>query len=347
MLKGLVLSIGGIVLLVLVALVVWCVTLPPLPDSTQQIIDEQSSLPLAEFVTGDTAYAQSGDIRIWYEHKRPNLRENQAQKGTVLLINGMGSSAIFWPPLIINRLLAAGYSVIVSDHRGCGESSRIDNWTSDTAYTLSDMVSDNLAVLDAEGIKRAHVLGLSLGGMVAQEMAISKPERVNSLISVMSTGFANDPEIPVATSFRLDVFRLFLRYGLIRSESNLVKLIVATYDLLKGDSDIDVTFLVQASLYELRQRQGFNHELPTQQVAAVNQSGSRLQALSTVTAPSLVIHGQLDPLLDIAHAKKYAAQIPGADTLWVSGMGHAAEPAATEVWMEKVITFLEGAGSRE
>ncbi|MCO1336378.1 alpha/beta hydrolase [Microbulbifer sp. OS29] len=341
MFKTLTVCIASLLGLVVVAASLWSRTTQPLSGQVKQVIRDTLASPLPQMVTGDAGFARSGDIDIWYESKLPEDRPYQSPKGTVLLINGLGSSALFWPPEVYDFLLKAGYRVVLSDHRGCGGSGRVEDWSEKTAYSLKDMADDNLAVLDALGIQQAHILGLSLGGMIGQEIAIRYPNRVKSLSSVMSTGFSEDPDLPRSSAFKYGALKLFLRYGLVNSEENMAMLVIGTYNLLKGDREIDVEHLTRATLYELRHRKGFDHRLPGQQATAISLSGSRYDALSSLTVPTLVVHGVSDPLLNISHAKKYAGLIPSAQTLWVDGMGHALAPAYIEAWMGKVVQFID------
>lgn len=312
----------------------WANTVAPLSAQQEEVVQQVLSRPLPELVTGKTGYAQSGDIKIWYEVKAPVTTSQP--KGSVLLINGLGSSAIFWPTQIIKPLQEAGYQVIVSDHRGAG----LSDW-GELEYDLSDLAKDNIAVLDSLGVEKANIIGLSLGGMVGQELALNYPQRVSSLISVMSSGFSLDPEFPGYESFQSEAIKLFVRFGLIPSEENTLKMILGIYSLLKGLGEIDAQHLALATLYELRHRKGFNHQLANQQAKAIEVSGSRYERLPFLSVPTLVVHGELDPLVDIQSAKKYAALIPNSETLWLSGMGHGLVPSWTKIWMNKSLGFLD------
>ncbi|WP_444916775.1 alpha/beta fold hydrolase [Microbulbifer sp. JMSA003] len=338
MIKKVFLIIGTIVFLLVLVCTIWVLTTPPLPKDIQKQLDLSLEKPLPELISGQSGYVRSGSLKIWYQLKSP---EGIPVRGTVLLINGMGSSSLYWPSEVYEPLLAAGYQVLLTDHRGCGASSWVTNWTKETAYDLSDMMRDNLAVMDSLGIKQIHVMGASMGGMIAQEMALQFPNRLKSLTSIMSSGFLDDPELPQGKTFRYNMLRLFLRYGLSGSDEGMAKLMVSTYHSLQGQGGFDVEHIARTTLYELRHRQGFDHNLPVQQFTAISLSGSRLERLEGLEVPTMVIHGDRDPLLSIAQAKKYAARIPGAKTLWVEGMGHAMAPVYVKEWMEYEVQFLE------
>ncbi len=327
--------------LLLIGAALWSRSSPPLSEENEKIIQSLMSSPIPNMLEGESGFAQSGALRIWYTVKHPSAKSGQRPRGAVLLINGLGASAAFWPAEIYQPLLEAGYQVILSDHRGVGESDRVENWSKSNSYDLGDMANDNLAVLDTLGIKKAHVLGLSLGGMIGQEMAIHHPERVLSLSSVMSTAYLEDPAIPVSRDFQINTMKLFLRYGLFNSEENMVRLMVGLYSYLKGDQDIDIRHIGLATRFELSQRRGFNHSLPDQQSTAIARSGSRLAQLPKLTVPVLAVHGDSDPLLNIEHARKYATLIPRHESLWLEGMGHDLAPAYVSRWIARAVQFMD------
>ena len=155
---------------------------PRLPAGTDAVIDQVAEGDLAGVITGTTGETDASGIRIWYESIPPVGRE----RGVVLLFMAIGGDALFWPPAFLRELSGAGYRVIRFDQRGTGASDWIQGWSRAHPYTLVDMARDAIAVLDAAGAERAHLIGLSLGGMVAQEVAILQPHRVASL-TLMST----------------------------------------------------------------------------------------------------------------------------------------------------------------
>ena len=294
---------------------------PELPTDTEAILDEVLAAELPELVKGVTGKARSGDIDIWYE----TIGNLGNPKATVLLIMGATASAITWPDYFFQALIDGEYQVVRYDNRGLGLSDWMDDWDYEHPYTLEDMASDGIAVLDELGVTRAHIVGVSMGGMIGQRMAISHPDRVLSLTSISSSGYFDDPELPRApTRFERDVLKLALRYGLVPTERNQIRLVLGLEQLLKGDGDYetDVKSSAQATLYELRRRNGFNPGVVEQHTAAVLASGSRYDELGRISVPTLVVHGRSDSLVLPAHADKYAPMIPGARMLWVEGMGH-------------------------
>ncbi|MGJ3262678.1 MAG: alpha/beta hydrolase [Salinarimonas sp.] len=285
----------------------------------RSVVSEVVAAPLPELVTGATGYARSGDLLIWYEAIPPQ----GDRQGVVLLMMGMGDDALGWPRAFIDAFLERGHMVVRYDHRGTGLSS----WDiADTRFTLEDMAGDARAVLDALGIARAHVVGHSMGGMVAQQFALSHPERTVSLTSIASSANVADAEIRKAP--RLMQLRLIwawashiLRRG---GERSLVGVKLAERRILTGTGpwEIDVRSLAQAVLYNVRKRRGYNLRAMRPHMNAMGRSGSRREALGALTVPALVIHGRDDRAMAFAHGEKTARAIPGARTLWVDGMGH-------------------------
>jgi pimeloyl-ACP methyl ester carboxylesterase len=108
---------------------------------------------------------------------------------------GIANDALAWPEHFIQPLVDSGFQVIRYDHRGTGLSDWIDRWDRDNPYSLGDMANDAIAVLNKLKINKAHVIGVSMGGMIAQTMAINHPERIMSLASLMSSGYIEDPNL--------------------------------------------------------------------------------------------------------------------------------------------------------
>jgi pimeloyl-ACP methyl ester carboxylesterase len=232
---------------------------------------------------------------------------------------------MLWSSNFYQPLVDAGYEVIRYDNRGVGASDWMANWDKNKPYTLEDMAKDGIAVLDAINISKAHIIGASMGGMIAQRMAISHQDRVATLTSIMSSGYMEDPEItPVSSEFTQKMLKYTLKFLLPPSEAGVMKFSIAMQDLLKGNGGYqpDMKSAAQRALFEMRNRKGYNSTAGDQHLAAIIASGSRLDELGTISAPCLVIHGKSDPLVYFAHAQKYAPLLPNAKTLYIDGMGH-------------------------
>lgn len=311
----------AIFLLFLTIIIIFVSTGPTLPEGSGPIIDGVFQSELPELVTGETGTVKSGTISIWYESRCTA----QHPKGTVLLIMGAGGSALGWTDDFMLPLLKEGYRVIRYDQRDTGMSDWLTNWDPTHPYTLEDMAADAVAVLDGCKVPRAHVVGISMGGMIAQRLAISHADRVHSLATIASSGYFDDPEIPqVGKKLEPEMLKLFLRYGLFPTEKNTVKLVINFIGLLRGDVDypMDIKGIAESVLYELRKRKGLNPEASKHHIAAIEASGSLYGKLGNIKAPTLVIHGKADPIVSPKHAEKLAPLIPGATLMLVDGMGH-------------------------
>jgi pimeloyl-ACP methyl ester carboxylesterase len=290
---------------------------PELPPDTDATISQVLAEPLPQLVRGRTGTAQSSGVGIWYESMQPT----PPHRGAVLLVMGIANDALGWPQAFLDGLVDAGYQVIRYDHRGTG----LSEWDAGDGYSLSDMAGDAVAVLDALGLERAHVVGVSMGGMIAQEIALAHPARVSSLALLMSSAHVEDPDVaPISSEVAIALIKVALKYGLVGGERNMIKLHIASRVILRGDADypVDVRATAEQVLYNLRLRRGYNHAASAAHQTAVRRTGSRLDRLQQLTLPTLVMHGMADPFIPIAHGKKLAQVIPDAQSLWVDEMGH-------------------------
>ena len=313
---------------------------PALPPETDRIIDEVLRRELPELITGQTGYAQSDGRDIWYESISPT----SPVRGTVLLLMGIGGDGFFWPPAFLRAFIDAGYRTIRYDHRSTGMSDRFKDWDRRNPYSLWEMAGDAVAVLDALGIESTHVVGLSMGGMIAQEIAIHYPQRVVSLTLMMTSGHAGDPDLPGPSSrFFIDNVAgglPLLKYRLMGGEKNLIKERVAKMAGAFGAESIDVRETAELVLYDLRRRRGINGRALFHHWMAINLSGSRHEGLKSLNVPTLVVHGTADQLLPIEHGRKLAAVIPGAQGLWLDGAGHVFPFPDMERVMRHVLAHL-------
>jgi pimeloyl-ACP methyl ester carboxylesterase len=250
----------------------------------------------------------------------------------MLLIMGLGAQMILWHQEFCEQLAGQGYRVIRFDNRDIGESTWLDHLgmpdvmaimgaltlgrpITSAPYLLRDMAADAAGLLDALDIPRAHVVGASMGGMIAQSLAIEHPTRVRSLTSIMSS--TGNPDLPPphpealavlltpppsdregAIERGVTVFRTIGSPGFPFEEADFRQLATRAYD------------------------RGINPAGVTRQLVAILASGSRVEALGGVRAPSLVIHGVADPLVPFPAGEDTARAIPGATLLPIEGMGH-------------------------
>lgn len=276
---------------------------------------------------------------------------SQQGRPAVLLIMGLGMQLIAWPPAFIRALADAGYRVVRLDNRDVGLSEHFDQlgspslvWNSlkhklglrvRPPYALSDMAADAVGVLDALGIRQAHVVGVSMGAMIGQRIAIAAPGRVLSLTSIMSSSGARHLPGP-----RPDVLRALLGKPADRSEKAVVDHTVRLFQLIGSPGyPLDETTLADGVLASLRR--SFHPVGTLRQMVAVVADHSRADALATIKAPTLVVHGRDDPLVPYACGVDTARRIAGARLVGVPGMGHDLAPGVVEQILAKLLPHLE------
>ena len=266
---------------------------------------------------------------------------------TVLLIMGLGMQLIAWPPAFVKALTDAGYRVVRLDNRDIGLShkttAKLPNlvWMAlkhrmgmaiRADYTLRDMVEDTRGVLDAMNITRCHVIGVSMGGMIAQGLASHHPDRVLSLTSIMSTtGARGLPQATPRASMAL----------IARPKSRKREDIIAHFVKVLAVIGSPKYPMVEA---EIRQRIGeafdrsFYPAGTIKQMGAIMASGDRSAEVSKVVAPTLVIHGKDDPLVPLKNGEDTANKIAGSEYTEIEGMGH--DLGVLPVLIERILPFL-------
>jgi len=345
MLRKLLLSLGLVLLLLVVSAGIYLSSGPEFPASTDAIIKQHIAVEPPQLVLGQSGVVKSSGVDIWYERLEPSKAEFATARGTVLLIMGAGASSMLWTPDWLQAFTGKGYRVIRFDNRGTGMSDWMANWNSQQAYSLETMAKDALAVLDANGVKQAHVLGVSMGGMIAQRLAIGHADRVLSLVSMSTSAYMFDPDMPEAgIGLGLQMLRLIVKYAMTGTETGMTKMWLGIVDLMRSDSlnDEDVRSVTGLVTFEMRKRRGFNREAMPQHMAAMKLSGSRLDEMKKISCPVLVIHGTADTSVDIAHARKYAPLIPNARTLWLEGEGHLFSKSKKAEILQAVFGLIGG-----
>lgn len=326
--KVLIIVVAIITILLTSAFIYIDLRLPELPALTNKII-EKALIKEHRKIVGDQGYAQNDSTKIWYNSIAPA----DSIKGNIILIMGIANDALAWPEYFIKPLVDSGYRVIRFDNRGTGMSDWHDNWSKSNAYSLHHMADDAISILDTLNITKAHVVGVSLGGMIAQTMSIKYPHRVVTLTSMMSTGNIMDEDLPSMNSgIVVDLMLASLRYGLIDTEANQIKLQLTARLLLMGEDkyELDIHEVANSVLHNLRIRKGYNSEASEQHITATLLSGSRYSDLAELSIPTLIIHGTSDPLIDFEHGKKCYEIIPDASNIWIEGMGHDIPPKYTD-----------------
>lgn len=295
---------------------------PRLEHETLRTIDETLNEELPELIKGKTGFVLSNNVKIWYELISPTT----PAKGVICLLMSNAADALMWPPSFIQRFTSAGFEVLRFDYRGTGQSDWMANWSKEKAYSLYDMAADVKAIIDALDISRVHLFGFSLGGMIAQEVAINYPDRVLSLTLLMTTGDATDSTMKV---FSLKYFISsfiksipIMKYRIIGGERNLIIERILKMKLVLDDNSFDVKETAQQVLYDLRKRKGINIKAVFQHIRAVAISGSRYDKLKHLKLPTLIIHGTNDEIFPLEHGKKLVELIPKAKFIWLDGVGH-------------------------
>jgi pimeloyl-ACP methyl ester carboxylesterase len=260
-----------------------------------------------------------------------------ADQPLLLMINGLGSQCINYAEEWCELFVAQGFRVVRFDNRDVGLSSRFDDAPTGAggeAYTLWDMASDALAVLDAVGAERAHVMGLSMGGMIAQALAIRHGDRLLSMTSVMSS--TGEPEYGRPTP---EAWTHLTRPPAVDRES-YVDGHVAGLRIWGSPEFADATRW-RADAERAFDR-AFTPRGTRRQFLAIQASGSRADELRSVAVPTLVIHGDHDSLIDISGGRRTAELIPGARFEVIEGMGHDYPPQLWRRWVDLVGEFALG-----
>ncbi|SFE68213.1 alpha/beta fold hydrolase [Blastococcus tunisiensis] len=274
--------------------------------------------------------ARAGDVEIAYE------TFGDAGDPPVLLVMGLATQMIGWPDEFCAGLAGRGHFVIRFDNRDIGLSTHLHaagapdvltvmgGDTSAVPYALTDLADDTVGLLDALGIDSAHVVGASMGGMIAQLVALRAPERVRSLTSIMST--TGDPSVGAPNEAALGVL---LAAPAIDREG-AVQRVVDTYRVIGSPG-------FEFDEPALRDRAGLSFDRAydpagvARQLAAILTTHDRTRDLKSIDVPTLVIHGADDALVNVSGGRATAAAIPGAELLVVDGMGH---DLPREVWQE-------------
>ncbi len=270
--------------------------------------------------------ANSNGIELCYEIF------GKADAPPLFLIMGLGAQMILWDDEFCMMLAARGFRVIRFDNRDIGQSTKLSGGKKLTAfeliklrflgspvasiYRLSDMAADTVGLMDALGIARAHIVGASMGGMIAQEIAMRHPQRVLSLTSIMST--TGNPKLPQPTR---EATAMLMAAPPATYEEYLARF-AQTWKLLRVGS-FPEDEAKDRSRAERTYARGLNAAGVGRQLRAILASGNRKPRLGTVKAPTLVIHGTVDPLVRPEAGRDTAASIPGAKLVEIAGMGHA------------------------
>jgi pimeloyl-ACP methyl ester carboxylesterase len=286
--------------------------------------------------------APANGVEIEYEASGPEDGE------ALLLIMGLGGQLTRWPPPLVDRLVGEGFRVIRFDNRDVGLSTWLDaagapdlakvtgavarGETPDVPYRIDDMADDAAGLLAALGIARAHVVGVSMGGMIGQMLAVRHPAKVLSLVSVMST--TGNPAVPPATPEVLAV--LFSPPETTDIDGLTAKALKAQIVIQSPAWPVDPQTVGPRLRSDIER--AYNPVGLVRQAAAVVASGDRREALKTITAPTVVLHGADDPLVRVEGGNDTAATIPGAELRIIPGMGHDLAAGMHDAFVDAVKT---------
>lgn len=250
----------------------------------------------------------------------------------VFLIMGLGGQLTLWPIELVDALVARGFRVIRYDNRDIGLSTKFDaagvpdmptimmaamsGQTPKVPYSLDDMAADGAALMDALGIAKAHIVGASMGGMIAQLFAATYPEKTITLTSIMST--TGNPAVPPAKPEAMGVLTSRPAAG---DEATMVEFGIKAARII-GSPAYPATEERLRTRVTNDYRRSFSPAGVTRQMAAVIANGDRRARLASITAPTLVIHGDADPLVPVEGGKDTAANIKDAGLKIIPGMGH-------------------------
>jgi pimeloyl-ACP methyl ester carboxylesterase len=267
------------------------------------------------------AKAQSGAVAIEYETF--GERTNEA----VLLINGLGSQMTRWPETFCALLVDKGLFPIRFDNRDVG----LSTWLKEgDKYTAADMAADAAAMLDAVGKAKAHIVGVSMGGMIAQEFAAAYPQRTLSLTSIMS--HSGNPDLPQPTPAAMATLN---SRPVDRTDPDFIADSVKRAETI-GSPAYPWPAGALAERAQAEAARAFNPPGVARQMAAIRASGDRRAKLATITAPTMVLHGEDDPLVPVAGGRDTAANIKGAELRVIPGMGHDLPPALFATFVETI-----------
>jgi len=263
--------------------------------------------------------ASVGQLEIAYR-----IVEESSAKPKAVVIMGLGGSNIAWGDALISGLAAGGYEILLLDNRDTGASTRFDDWGQPTLwwellkyklgfsvnapYTLNDMASDITGLMAAVGYDKAHIIGASMGGMIAQIVAAQHPEKTQSLISIMSTTGA--PHLPPPTE---------------EAEQRLRNLAI-------GEA--------AAEREQAIRDRGFYPESMQRHLMAIFKVGDRSAEVATISAPTLVIHGADDGLVPPEHGEHTASLIKGSAFSLVSGMAHDMPEEVIPLLVQQMTTHM-------
>jgi pimeloyl-ACP methyl ester carboxylesterase len=268
---------------------------------------------------GETQYAQHGEVSICFEH----VASKNGQ--TLLFVMGLSFDRLAWDSRFLQPFIEKGMGIIRLDNRCSGGSTFVKNFGK-SKFDLHDMAHDAIAVMDAVGVNQVHAIGVSLGGMIVQQMAIDFPNRVLSITNMMSGAHIHPFNLSVKS------YLTFLRMGwsaaVSKGADEIEKYRAVTTGIWrvldpKALDEQDLTWIHAISDYQLSHDQKIRPDSALHQLLAVLRSESRYEPLQHSSIPKLVIHGDADPLIQPKHSEDFVQQIPNSQLIVLKDMGHS------------------------
>jgi pimeloyl-ACP methyl ester carboxylesterase len=270
----------------------------------------------------------------------------------LILIAGLGQQMNVWPAALRDGLVERGFHVVRCDNRDVGRSGRascpppttrqfMTRRFSGAQYTLGAMSADTIGLLDALGIERAHLVGMSMGGMIAQSVAAQAPERVLSLTSIMSTTGAARRGRPALSTW----MRLALPPSKTK-EASADRIVSMMRHIGSRGYAFDEASVRAMALEAWDRSGGSGADGVARQLAAIMKSGDRTAEVARIVAPTLVIHGDRDPMVNPNGGRATAAAIHGARSVVMPGMGHDLPRDACPTLIEEIASHATRAADR-
>ncbi len=276
--------------------------------------------------------AHANGIEIEYEIM------GDAQNPTIMLIMGLGVQMIRYPLAFYQLLVDKGFQVIRFDNRDVGLSTKFEGLT----YTLGDMATDVIGLMDALDISTAHIVGVSMGGHIAQVFTYMYPERALSLTSIMaSTG---NPNLPPPTEAALDALLTAAPDPAVDMDAFIANRINLARILGSPAYPQDETMLRERTLIEYNR--SFYPTGMARQFNAIISAGDRREQLKAIATPTVVLHGTEDPLVALAGGQDTANNILNAELIAVPGMGHDMPPELYETVVDAIMRAAKKSGAK-
>ncbi len=287
----------------------------------------------------------ANNIAIEYEEFGPK------DGGAIILVRGLGTQLIYWPEEFYRPMVETGHRVILFDNRDVGLSSKMDHLgqvdmkevfeksqkgeTFKAPYTLDDMALDMIGLMDGLGLSRAHIVGISLGGMIAQTITGNHPDRIFSMTSIMSS--SGNPDLPQPAPEI--VATLVSPPGDPNDRESKIEDEVRSM-LITGSPGYPVSEEFARDLATRAYDRCYHPDGVHRQMAAARALGDRRSRLNKITRPALVVHGCDDVLIPITSGEDTAANIPGAKFVAIPGMGHDIPPALGKTLADIVLNHI-------